>query len=161
VAFELREGEQKELVVAPGPPIGGPQATAAPHELQKATPRGVSEPLTRDTAQPVDKRTLGYAIGGVGVAGVGTALVLGAFALEKKHLVQDHCRPDRRCDPEGLDAASSGATLSTASTVTFVVGLAAVSAGAYLVLTGKGEKRTALGAAVAPGGGIVSVLREL
>ncbi len=137
----------------------------SPEAVGATTKPGSSDaptPSAGDAAPSPDKRMLGYVIGGVGVAGIGTALVLGGIALGKKSTVQDHCdRKGRTCDsPAGIDAASTGATLSTASTVTFVIGLAATSVGAYLILTSRGAPKTALAATPAPGGGYLRMVRE-
>jgi hypothetical protein len=92
---------------------------------------------------------------------MGTALVLGGLVIGKKSIVRDHCdAKGRTCDQTGLDAASSGKTLSTVSTVTFIVGAAATGVGAYFVLTSKKSPRTTVGGAALPGGGELNLTKE-
>jgi hypothetical protein len=120
-----------------------------------------AEPAQESTR--ADTKTLGYVIGGVGVAGIGTALVLGAVALDKKHtLAADNCNAETRtCDSqEGVDAASAGSTLATASTVTFIVGAAAVGAGVYFILTSGESNSTKVSASAAPGGGAIRLVHS-
>jgi hypothetical protein len=104
---------------------------------------------------------LGYVVGGVGAAGIFAGLVVGGVVLGKKGTVEDHCDSrTRACDQTGLDAASSGATLSTVSTVSFVIGAAAIGVGAYFILTRKDEPKTTVGAVGMPGGGLLRVAKE-
>jgi hypothetical protein len=174
---ELKEGEQKELVVAPGPPTTplpapspaavAPAATAVVAAAPKAAPPAGPKQASaspRAAGQPrADTKTLGYVVGGVGVAGIGAALVLGGVALGKKDtLSEDHCNAETRtCDSQkGVDAASSGATLATASTVSFIVGAAAVGVGAYFILTSGESHSTAVGASAAVGGGSIRLVHR-
>ncbi len=149
---ELHEAEKSELVVAPGPALIANAVTAPP---TSAAPVPATE-----SAPASDNRTMGYVIGGVGVAGVGTALVLGGLALGKKSTVADHCDTSAHtCDSQaGIDAASAGRTLSTVSTVSFIVGAAALGVGTYFILTSHhGNPTTTLDATASLGGGFVSL----
>jgi hypothetical protein len=134
---QLVQGDHKELVVAPGP-----ETRSA--ELPPLVPRPAPPPVITPPPAPTppessrsDTRTIGYVVGGVGAASVVTALVLGGVALGEKSTVEDHCdRTTRRCDSQSaVDAASTGSALATASTVTFIVGAAALGVGTYFVLT--------------------------
>lgn len=78
---------------------------------------------------------LGYALGGIGVAGFVTGAVAGALVLQRKGVVDEHCDDVKRCDDEGLDAASSGKTLGVITTVGLVTGVVGVGAGTYLILS--------------------------
>ncbi len=149
----LVEGEHRELAVAPGPETK-PSASAAPPPAAVVPPRPKPlAPSPPPAAAHADTRTLGYVVGGVGVAGIGTALALGAVALGKKSTVADHCNTARgTCDSQAaVDAASSGSTIATASTVTFIVGAAAVGVGAYFILTSGKSSETTLRAGAGVG----------
>ena len=76
-------------------------------------------------------RTLGFVLGGVGVAGLATGAVTGLLALDRGSTVKSHC-PDLACDPQGLSAASQGQWLAPTSTVAFIAGGVLVAAGAVL-----------------------------
>lgn len=157
ISVQLAEGESKEIAVEPGPPIG-----AAP----QGTPPRSTPPTALESSGKAhghfDKQTAGYVIGGIGVAGIGTALVLGAVALGKKSTVDAHCNTAlRTCDsPDAVDAASSGGTLATVSTVSFIVGAVATGVGVYFVLSSDGGNQTRVGSNLRRGGGILEISRE-
>lgn len=162
-AVALVEKEQKDLVVEPGPPLSAPEQAAPPPAAPAAAGPSEAAPDTGVRSAPSggSTRTLGYVVGGVGVAGIGTALVVGGLVLGKKGTVADHCSSaSRSCDQEGLDAVSSGATLSTVSTVSFVIGAVATGVGVYFIVTSKDEPKTTVGAVGAPGGGFLRVATE-
>jgi hypothetical protein len=98
-------------------------------------------------------------LGGVGVLGVGTSLVAGSLALGKKSTVASHC-DGNLCDPEGLDAASAGRTLTTVGTVSFAVGVAALGAGIYFILSSDDDgEATSAAVSPRPGGAAFSLRR--
>jgi hypothetical protein len=164
--LEVKEREKRELVVEPGAALPAPPApvpppvVAAPQPVPPQPPPKIEPTSSRGGG--LDKRTTGFIVGGIGVAGIGTALVLGAVALGDKSTVDEHCNKSTHlCNsPDGIDAASSGATLSTVSTVTFIVGAAALGVGAYLVLTSDGSPKTAVGASATAGGTMLRVVRQ-
>jgi hypothetical protein len=131
---QLAQGDRKELVVAPGPETAPPPPAPPVIAPPVIAPPPVATP---SHASHADTRVLGYVVGGVGAASVVTALVLGGVALGEKSTVDDHCnRTTRLCDSQSaVDAASSGSALATASTVTFIVGAAALGVGTYFILT--------------------------
>lgn len=88
---------------------------------------------------PRGRRTLVYAVGGVGAASLATGLVLGAIVLGKKGTVDDHC-VDGVCDAEGKSAADSAQALGLWSTVTTGVGVAGIAAAAVLFFTDPARK---------------------
>jgi hypothetical protein len=104
------------------------------------------------------KRTWGYVLGGVGIAGIGVGAVTGIMVLGKKSTVDDNCDAQKRCNSTGLDAADSGKTLGTISGASFIIGGVALAAGAYLVLSSDGKERPQTALRLGPGG--VSVVRS-
>ena len=143
-AYELTmaEGEKKKLVVDAG---------------QRSAPTTKSPTPSRPpTTSDAPDRTLAYVVGGVGLAALGVSGVTGAMTLSRKNTVDDHCF-DRRCDETGLDAVSSGRTLSTVSTVAFAVGVAGTGVGLYLLLSAGGGSEAAVHASAMPGGGALRV----
>lgn len=141
-----------ELVVGPATTTAAPSARAAPPPRDAPAPGGGGT-----------RRTLGFVVGGVGVASLGVGVATGILTIGKKSEVDDNCV--HGCNDSSRDAANAGKTLSTISTITFAVGAAAVGVGVFLVLTG-GEPKpsgaataTVVGPVAVPGGGSVRLVR--
>ena len=130
----LAEGEKKEVVLSPGAP-----AVPSGAESASAKTAPVSPPPADDGS---GRRTAGWVVGGVGLAGLTVSLVTGMMVLDKKSTVDDECTDDL-CSSTGADAASSGRTLSAVSTAAFVVGVAGLGVGAYLLLSAPDGTATA------------------
>lgn len=148
--LSLGEGEARELVVQPGP-ASKPDSAPAPSPAPGAPP-----PQDRGADDGSTLRTTGYVVGGVGVAGIAGSMVLGAMVLSRKDVVNTHCQ-NKRCDQQGLDAASAGRTLSTASTVSFIAGAVCTGVGVTLVLTHRSPERAAVEARTVPGGATLNL----
>jgi hypothetical protein len=119
---ELAAGETRELVVEPGDAL--PAASSA---------TGGDQP---ENFGPLTKRQWGYVAGGIGIAGVVTALTAGGFAYQKKKVMDEHCDgPSRQCDPIGYDARETGATLATVANLAGGIGIVGLGAGTFLILT--------------------------
>ncbi len=86
----LKPGEQRTLIVEPGP-------------AEKAT--GTSNESTESAGQT--QKILAFTLAGVGVAGLGTAIVTAALLPGQQARVDENCQA-KRCNEEGLSAASSG-----------------------------------------------------
>ena len=106
-------------------------------------------------------QTLGYVFGGVGIAGVVFGSITGVMALGKKSTVDEECDGARFCSGAGADAASSGSTLATLSTVGWVVGALGIGAGAYFLLTDeKAGPKTGFRAGLTPSGSALSLFHQ-
>jgi hypothetical protein len=127
VSLQLAEAESKRIVLEPGPALA---------QEPSATPDRTA------TASGSSTAPAGYVVGGIGVAGVATSLVLGAMVLDRKNTVEQECVHDV-CSQKGADAADSGKTLSTISTIAFAAGAVGVGVGLYLVLSSKPSAETA------------------
>jgi hypothetical protein len=88
---------------------------------------------TKDGSSP----TLGYILGGVGIAAIGAGTITGILAINKKSTADD--RFERR-DPTFKDSDDAASTLALVSTISWVVGIIGVGAGAYLILTHDSKK---------------------
>jgi hypothetical protein len=111
-AFSMTEGEEKKVELH------------APNDSDSAS----------DAEARAHRRTLGWALGGAGIVGVGTALVTGILLNDKKSTVETDC-PNKMCrSSDGVDAADSGPTLLVVNGVAWVIGAAGLGLGAYFVL---------------------------
>jgi hypothetical protein len=132
---EVAEGEEKQIEVHPGP------IDSHAHEVHA------------DIVAKPRPRTLGWVVGGIGVAGVGTAAVSGLMLVNQRSKVQTLC-PEKSCTTqEGVDAAATGKTLLVVNTAGWIVGAVGVGLGAYLVLSPSSSKvTTALVPSASPDG---------
>ena len=63
--------------------------------------------------------------------------------MDRKSVVASHCDASKQCDPEGLDAASTGKALTIISTIAF--GIGAVGFGAFIFLPTRTAPSTTAG----------------
>ena len=77
---------------------------------------------------------LGFITGGVGIVGLGFGATTGVLALKKEALDRQCADPIRICSPDGKAASGSG-SLSALSAVGWLVGIAGVSTGTYLIIS--------------------------
>jgi hypothetical protein len=135
----LREGEARAVEVTAGAPLesGG----------------GGSHDQIPDRTEPGGNRTLGFVLGGLGIAGIAVGTVAGVMVLDRKSTADEQC-PDKHCNEQGFDAVVSGRTLGVVSTTGFIVGGIGLAAGAYFILSsGSGEKpASTVSATFSPGG---------
>jgi hypothetical protein len=115
------------------------------------------------------RRTLGFILGGVGVAGVAAAAVTGIMLLGAKSTADERCSP--KCvdaagnfDAEGADAVKRGQTLLPINAVAWGVAAAGLGAGAFFILTAPSSASSTPGgtsarvdALVSPQGGALRV----
>ncbi len=128
-AVRLEPGEIKRIELPAPPPAPAPAAAPGPG----AEPGG-----SAGSAQ----RTIGFVVGGVGVAGLVVGGIAGALALSSGDEVEREC-PERVCTRAGygtLDRAKNEALLAN---VGLGVGLAGLLAGTVLVLTADGPPQPA------------------
>jgi hypothetical protein len=125
--ISVEPGETKSVVLE----IEQPGSETKPSE-----PAAVGTSNVPPAAEPggSSQRTLGFVIGGIGVAGVIAGSVTGALVFSKKSTVDENCQ-DTLCNAEGKDAADSAKTLGLVSNIAFGVGAAGVVTGLVLILT--------------------------
>ncbi|MBW2454893.1 MAG: hypothetical protein JRI68_10295 [Deltaproteobacteria bacterium] len=116
-------------------------------EIPALTPTALPPPepepvIPEDDGPFITLPTLGIIIGGVGVAALGTGIVLGAVAKSSYDDSLEHCTGDF-CSQEGLDQQDDAVTLGTAGTVVFFVGAAAIVGGAALWFFAPDEESSA------------------
>ncbi len=140
VELVLAEGERREISVE----AGEKQAPAAARSSNVP-------PRPPPPTQPPD-RTLGFVVGGVGLATLAASGITTLLMLRQESKVEDGCDTSTKvCDSQaGVDAASTGKIWSTVSTVLFSVGVAGVGAGTFLVLTAEPRSAGARRAGLTP-----------
>ncbi len=130
----MEEGKRQTLQVEPGSPNSSAPA--------------VSKDSSRNT-----KRTVGFVVGGVGVAGLITGAITGGLALSDHTAAEKACPTRKGCSPEAIDIASRGQTLSIVNTVALALGVVGVGVSIPLILTsGKGKETSSVGFWVSPDG---------
>lgn len=104
-----------------------------------APPIAVAPPVAVD-AGPTDgptkipPRTLGYVVGGIGLASIATGAYLGVLMVQRKSSAETGC-VGRFCTQEALDRFDEARTQGVLSTVLVGVGVAAVAAGVVLFVS--------------------------
>ncbi len=110
-------------------------------ELSSAASVPAAAPMTSDqpSAPPPTSvtRTVGYAVIGVGAAGVGLGLVTGAIALAKKGELEKTCGADLACTSNNASNVSTYNTERTLSSVGFIAGGVLAATGIMLVVAGR------------------------
>ncbi len=116
---------------------------------------GATDDATGKPSTGLGKRKLlAIVVGSVGVAALGTGIVLALVAKSKFDSADKTCPGDAVCHNQGaVDQSSSAATLGNVATVGFVVGAVGLAAGTVLWLTAKprDEQKPSAGVAIGLG----------
>lgn len=157
----VKEGEKKvvELAVESGakampPPAAGKEGTPPP---------AVGAPPAPAAPTSSSRKTIGFVVAGVGAAVLVGGGVAGVLSMSKKKTVDDECRGSA-CSQAGKDAADSGKTLATISTIGVAVGVVGVAAGVYLIVSAPKAETAASSRFIAPtatplpGGGLLGAV---
>ena len=130
----MEEGKRQTLQVEPG--IPAPSTPAVPDESSRNT-----------------KRTVGFVVGGVGIAGLVAGAITGGLALSDSAAAEKACPTRKGCSSETIDIASRGQTLSIVNTVALALGIVGVGVSIPLILTsGKAKEKSNVGFWVSPDG---------
>lgn len=118
----LAEGAQQSIDVDVGPEGPGSLPAPAGGEPQESSSSSM--------------KTIGFVVGGVGLAGVGVGSVFGLIALNKHSESKQSCDPtnENLCDQAGVDARNDARAAGNVATAGFVVGGVALATGIALVL---------------------------
>jgi hypothetical protein len=123
------EAKRAAVVVAPvpttTPPAIAPQSEPPAASVVQPAPAAVASPASNGHTV----RTVGIVVGALGVAGVGASMVLGVLAKAKNDDANAVCNGATCANENGVMLANQAGSLASASTVTFVAGLALVGGG--------------------------------
>jgi hypothetical protein len=135
--FDIAEAVHTEVrvpgLLAPASAIHEPAPVATVHQLDLAR-----APAPNESTGPRDQTALGYAVVGIGVAGVAAGALLGLLLNTKVAQLRDHCPDFHACDL-GQKAAvtklqGQARPLATGANLGFIAGATAIVAGVVLVL---------------------------
>jgi hypothetical protein len=148
-----------EIEVPPGPGNVTVEVPALEPEPKPAatTPAPQTQPLPKartEGAPPAHSssplRPIGVGVGAAGLVGVGVGVFFGLSASAHWSDAKDECLPDRTgCSSDALEKRHRALSDASASTIAFIVGGAAVAAGAVLWFTAPTANRVTVG--VGPG----------
>jgi hypothetical protein len=152
----VAEGESKDVALELGPAheTAMPTLVATPHS--QAADAGRASPVGPGSSD--SRSTLGWAVGGVGLAGLIVGALAGVVAMGDAGTVKSDCASNGACRTQaGVDAGSEGKTFSVLSTAGFIGGAALMGVGVYLVLSsGSSAAPQTVGATALPGGAALS-----
>lgn len=124
--------EAEPVAVAP-PPAPRPAPSAGPPPWAGPAP-GPSPSPEHDEGS--GQRTIGFVVGGVGVAGIAVGAVTGLMAMGKSSDAKATCPNDGRCaSREAVDASEDARTFGLVSTIAFIAGGVGLATGTALVFT--------------------------
>jgi hypothetical protein len=138
----IPEGRREEVTILL-------EAEQAPAPNTVELPVTASTPAEREGEEGSSRATFGWLLLGTGAAAAGIGTVTGLVALGKKSDLDEACDPG--CHVSHKETLDSYRLNRTISYVGFAIGVAGVSGGAYLLLSGSEEKPD-LALGVEPGG---------
>jgi hypothetical protein len=119
----------------PQPPAATAVATSVPKPAAPSqVPPAEASPRAAGSPPSSAVRTAGFIVGGVGLASVGTSLILGALAKSKNDDANAICNGNVCPSDRGVLLAHEAGHLATASTVTFIGGMALAGGGLLMVI---------------------------
>ena len=131
-----KDGERTEVVV--------PKLEVAPEAVAKPASEKTPDADVAVTSDGSSQRTIGFIVGGVGVAGIAVGAVTGLMAMSKNDTAKKECPNAGACASQaGVDANESAKTMGLISTIAFIAGGVGIATGAVLIFTApSGEKKS-------------------
>jgi tetratricopeptide (TPR) repeat protein len=153
-----------EPVKPPEPGIKPPEPIKPPDQHPPPPPPPPPPPSTSAPAEKSSSlRTIGYIVGGAGVALAVTGVIFGATAKSDQSAVEDAVAQGKTWDQALADKDSAGRTAGTIAVFGLVTGGAAIAAGVVLIVVGKphaAERGVAILPSVGPrGASLTAVVR--
>lgn len=128
IKAKLAEAENLEVVLAPGAQLPTPAAGAG----QSAE----VELYLQDTSEDkINRRTLSYVFGGVGIASLASGTVFGVMTLQQKKKGDEQCPSAASCNEEGAKALDRARSYRLVSNVSWAVAAVSIGTAAYFFFT--------------------------
>lgn len=121
--------------------VGAGVAVEVPplHPGEQSPDPAEQRPAAAEQTASGGSSTLGWVLGGVGVAAIGVGSVFGVQALSKQSKAESECPTNATCSPEGEEYSKQANTAAWISNISIGAGLVAVGVGTYLLLTSGGS----------------------
>jgi hypothetical protein len=133
------DGDRDEVVVPKLEQVAAGSAATTP---------GPNATTADGAATGSTQRTIGFVVGGVGIAGLAAGAITGLIAIGKNNDSKKACPESGACgNSAAVDAADSAKQLGTISTIAFIAGGVATTLGAVLVLSAPSTSERAPGSA--------------
>jgi len=110
-----------------------PRTTAPSTETSRQSPQ-MPAPAT-ETSRQSPRRALTFALGGVGVASLGTGAILGVVALTRLSTANAQCVGNVCSSPEAVGQFHSAQSFALAADITVALGLALIGTAVVLLIT--------------------------
>lgn len=124
-------GQSVELAVSVGILVEVPALRPG----EQSANAGEPPPAEAEQKASSGNKTLGWVLGGVGIAAIGVGSVFGVQALSKQAKAEDECPTDATCTAKGEEYSKQANTAAWVSNISIGAGLVAVGVGTYLLLT--------------------------
>jgi hypothetical protein len=138
---------------APAPTDTYPTSEEA---LANMPPANAREPLPSHDSIDT-RRAVGWTFVGVGVLGLAAALGTSGLMLHDESVRSSNCDAAKVCNSDGASANSQIGSLAGWNVATWIVGVAGVGVGAFLLLTDSNEHDRQVSVGVTPNGGGASM----
>jgi hypothetical protein len=136
LAIPALEPEPAPLAVAPAASVPlAPRTRRHPPPASFATTTAAPQPSSSRAA------TVGWIVGGAGIASVGVGTVFGLRSLASYDEAEGNCPTFRMCSDPAIEARVAAERDAWVSNIAVGVGLLAVGTGAYLILSSRSQPK--------------------
>ncbi len=142
-------GERVEVTVPRLSPLGREAPPATPPDPEEPSARPQEPEPPRAATASGGKPTGAYVLVGLGAVSLVAGGVFVGLTAKEKGTLDEHC-PDKRCDPEGLDASSRAQTYAWTANATVGAGAMLAGIGLIWLFTGNSSEEPSTSVGVAP-----------